>query len=222
MTFFVLHALARSLVLNADEKTFQSLIINGEKETPWFVMFTTDTCPACAQATPEFELASEKSRGFARFAVANTRKCPNIAKSFGVRAVPSFFLFTATGTSQYQGSRTSGSFLQFISEAIGDGIEEVDETWLDSHDNRVILFTRRFKPPALFSAAYGAFKTKNIRFGMVRDTETIELFGNPNVPSILMCKSTGEREIYTGKHEYIPLIDSISEYFGIDLDDGDL
>ena len=219
MLFVAFVAFAHGMVLNVNEKTFTSLIIDGDKEVPWFVMFTTDTCPACAQAAPEFEIASEKARGFARFAVANTRLCPNIASSLGIRTVPSFFLFTAAKTSECKGARTSGSFLQFISEVIGEGVEEADESWLTAGEDAVILFTRRFKPPVLFAAAYGAFKGRNIRFGMVRDSDTLERFGSPDVPSIWMYKASGEKEMYSGKQEYIALVDKISEYYGVELDD---
>lgn len=206
-------------VYQMSEKTFKDHILKGDKSVPWFVMFTSPHCPACVQAAPEFENAAERSRGFARFAIADTMRCPNIANSLGIRAVPSFFFFTETDTLEFRGARSAGAFLQFISESIGSGIEDAEDSWIDTTENKVILFTRRFKPPALFSAAYGAFKNKGVRFGMARDTETIEAFDNPPIPSIWMYKETGEKQMYKGKQEFINLIDSIAEFYGIELGD---
>jgi len=208
-------------IFQLEEKTYNEYIVNGDKTIPWMVMFGSSNCPACVSAAPEFTKAAESSRGFARFAYADTGRMPNVATALGIRAVPTFYLFTNEGKFDYTGPRTNGGMLSFISEKIGEGLEEADETWMDSPNNKVILFTKRFKAPILFSAAYGALKGKNISFGMIRDSETIEMFGKPPIPSIWLYKGS-EKMQYKGKQEFGPLVEQISEHFGVDFEDKDL
>ena len=208
-------------VFQLDEKTYQDYIINGDKSIPWMVMFGSSNCPACHNAAPEFAKASELSRGFARFAYGDTNRMPNVASNLGIKAIPAFFIFTDKGQFEFNGPRTNGGILAFIAEKVSEGLDEADESWVDSPNNKVILFTKRFKPPVIFAAAYGAFKNKNISFGMARDSEVIEMFGKPPVPSIWFYKGA-EKIQYKGKQEFSPLIDEISEHFGESIDGNEL
>jgi hypothetical protein len=207
-------------VFQLDDHGFQQYIQNGDRSIPWFVMVGGQHCPACLLAAPEFESASQRSRGFARFGYADTSVAASTASALGVRAIPAFFLFTETGQHSYAGSYSSGSFLQFISDVMGAGLEEADESWLGRTDNHVILFTRKFKSPPVFSAAYIAFKNKGIAFGMARDSDTLDSYGNPALPSIWFFKN-GEKVMYKGRQDFIALIDKISDHFGIEADDGE-
>jgi thiol-disulfide isomerase/thioredoxin len=204
-----------------DDSSFDRFVKKGNKEVPWFVMFGGPNCPACVSALPEFESASTRARGFCRFAYADTGAVPKAVTSLKITAIPAFHLFTESDSHNFTGASTSAGFLRFISDVIGDGLEEADESWVDRKDNYVILFTRQFKPPALFSAAFGAFKGKGIEFGMARDSDTLEAYGNPPLPSIWFYRE-GKKRMYKGKQEFLNLIDKISEYFGLDLGDDPL
>lgn len=205
-------------IFQLDEKTFQQSVIKGDKSIPWFIMFGSENCPACIQAAPEFEHASERTRGYVRFGYADTKYTPNIASQLNIRAIPAFFLFTNNSTESFIGQRTSTGFLTFISDALSDGLEEADESWVDQTDNRVILFTKRFKAPVFFSAVHYAFRNKGITFGMTRDSETIEIFDNPPIPSIWFFKN-GEKTQYKENLDYFSIIDAISKHFDIEFDD---
>jgi thiol-disulfide isomerase/thioredoxin len=205
-------------VAHFDERTFLDQVNRQSKLIPWFVMFGGKQCPACVQTMPEFEAASEQTVGFAKFGYIDASAVPQMARELGVASIPAFFLFTDSGPQEFSGIRSATGFVQFISDVIGEGVEEADESWIEDHKRFVILFTRRFKPPAVFSAAFGAFRSGVITFGVVRDTETIEAFGNPPIPSIWLYKD-GEKVIYKGKMQFIELIDRISEYYGVDPDD---
>jgi thiol-disulfide isomerase/thioredoxin len=198
-----------------DDSSFDRFVKKGNKEVPWFVMFGGPNCPACASAIPEFESASARARGFCRFAYADTSAAPKTVASLKILSIPRFYLFTESDSLNFSGAYSANGFLRFVSEAIGDGLEDADESWVDRNDNYVILFTRQFNPPALFSADYGAFKGKGIAFGMARDSETLEVYGNPPLPSIWFYKK-GEKKMYKGKQEFINLIDKISEFYGLD------
>jgi thiol-disulfide isomerase/thioredoxin len=219
MIFSLFLGLALS-VFQLDDRGFEQHVTKGSKSIPWFIMFGGQNCPGCLMAAPEFEAASQRSRGFARFAYADTAAAPAATSSLGIRAIPAFFLFTDSGRHDFSGSYTAGSFLQFIADVIGEGLEEADESWIGRNDNHVILFTRKFKAPPIFSAACVAFKSKGIAFGMARDSDTFEGFGSPPVPSIWFFKD-GEKVMYKGKQDFIPLMDKISEHFAVEPDDGE-
>jgi hypothetical protein len=76
------------------------------------------------------------------------------------------------------------------------------------------LFTRRFKP----SAAFGTFRDRGIAFGIVRDSDTIEAFGNPPLPSIWLFKG-GAKVMYKGKQDFAALGGKIQEHYGVHVDD---
>ncbi|OHS93340.1 hypothetical protein TRFO_40377 [Tritrichomonas foetus] len=216
--FFLVCSLS---VFQLDENSFKQYVLHSDKSIPWFVMFGSSNCPACVQSAPEFESASNNARGIVRFGYADTKLTPNIATELGIRAIPAFFIFSKGSIQEFTGARTSGGFMNFISEYIGDGLEEADESWIDQNDNRVILFTRRFKPPVMFSAAYNTFKDHEkygITFGMARDSDTLELFDNPPVPSIWFFKD-GEKVQYKGQNNFYSLIDAISAHYGIEFED---
>ena len=201
-----------------DDSSFKKYIEDGTKSPPWFIMFGSPQCPACLQAYPEFEAVSEKGRGFSRFAYIDTKQSTNTALKLHIFSVPSFYLFTPDGEFEFSGLRSANSFVSFISERIGEGLDEADENWASSNESQVVLFTRRFKPPAIFSAAYGTFKDKGIRFGMVRDSETLEEFGNPPMGTIWFFKN-GEKVQYKGKNEFTQLINAIADHYEINLDE---
>ena len=56
---------------------------------------------------------------------------------------------------------------------------------------------------------------------MARDSEVIEMFGNPKRPSIWFYKNS-EATQYKGKEEYTALIDAIADHFEIEIYDFDL
>lgn len=202
-------------ILKLDDNIFKSNILNQELQVPWFVMFGNSNCPSCAYSFPEFEKISNMASDFIAFGYADTQLTKETAMSLGVFSVPSFFLFTNNGTYAYNGKRTASNFMSFISDVLSEGIEETDESWADQKDNMVIMFTRRYKPPIYYSAAYNILKNKNIKFGLTRDSDVIEAFGNPTTPSIWFYKNM-EKVKYDGKQEFTNFISSIFSFFDID------
>jgi thiol-disulfide isomerase/thioredoxin len=197
-----------------DDASFTRFVKNGNKTVPWFVMFGGLNCPACDRALPEFESASSLAQGFCRFGHVDTAAARKTSEFFQILTIPTFLLFTELDHQNYTGSQSAAGFVRFASEMIGDGLEDADPTWTERTDNYVILFTRQFKPPPAFSAVYGTMKRKGIAFGMARDSETIEEYGNPPLPSIWLSKN-GQKKIYKGKLEFASLESSIAEFFGL-------
>ena len=172
-----------SAVFRMDENIFVKRVLEGDTSTPWFIMFGGQTCPACRAALPEFAKAAEEASGFARFAYGDTAGIPSAVQKFNIKTIPQFIMFLDGESHVFKGQHTSNALVKFISGKIGEGIEEIDDSWVDRKDNLVLLFHKNFKPPMMFSGAYGSFKGKNVTFGISRDPDTIEAFGNPPVPS---------------------------------------
>ena len=112
-----------SSLFTMGEADLRQFVFNGEKSTPWFVMFGGASCPACQNAAPEFVKASQDASGFARFAYSDVASCPNISRELKIFAIPAFFLFTQEGRFQYTGSRTKGGMIAYIAEKISEGLE---------------------------------------------------------------------------------------------------
>ena len=222
MLFSLLFAQSRSIpVFQLSDQAFDALIENGDLSTPWFVMFAGENCPACQFALPEFSKAAEGAHGFAKFGLADVNQCPAIVQKLKIKSIPTFYLFSENGNIKYSGSHTANGMLNFISSNLGEGIQEIDESWADSKDPMVLLFHRSFKPPMIMSAAYGAFKNKNITFGISRDSDVIEAFGNPVLPSYWFYKD-GVGTKYLGAKDFAAFIDAISEHFDVDIDGDEL
>lgn len=217
--FVFLSSLCASVALLDERALKQAAISDGS--IPWFVMFGSKTCPACVNARPEFEKAGDKAQGYAHFGYADVNHAPEMSNSLGIRGIPAFFMFTPKGPIEYQGYRTENSFISFVSDYLGEGLEEADETWADQKDNRVILFTRRFKPSAVFSGCSRVFQKKGITFGMARDSDTLEAFGKPPLPSIWFLKD-GVKTQYKGKQNFFEISKAISSHFSVELDEKDL
>jgi thiol-disulfide isomerase/thioredoxin len=210
--YLFLHGVA---LLQLDDASFAHYVKNGDKDVPWFVMFGGPKCPSCSAALPEFANASSLAQGFCRFGYVDTARALTAVRSLDIHKVPTFLLFTDADHQNYSGPHSATAFVRFASEVIGEGIDEADGSWADRTDNYVILFTRQFRPPTAFSGAYGTMKRRGIAFGMARDSDTIEQFGNPRIPSIWFSKN-GQKKIYKGKLEFTTLAASIAEFFGIE------
>ena len=221
MLFFFTFFVSSHSVFELTDQTFGAVVEYGDLSIPWLIMFGGDNCPACRVALPEFSKASDGAHGFCKFGYINVNKYPSLAAKFEVKAIPTFFLYTEEGNYKYSGTHTSNGFLNFISSKLGDGIQEIDETWADSKDPMVLLFHRNFKPPMIMSAAYGAFRSKNITFGITRDSDVIEAFGNPVLPSYWFYKD-GVGTKYLGAKDFAAFIDAISEHFDVDIDGDEL
>lgn len=104
-----------SNVIELDESSFESEVLASE--TKIVVDFYTSTCPPCKAMAPIIEeLASEDSNGI-RFAKIDAAAFPNISANYGVRAVPTFILFSnGESTKQRTGSVSKTEFRKWIEE----------------------------------------------------------------------------------------------------------
>ena len=214
MLFFYFNIVSSVFKLN--ENNFKKEVISGNKTAPWFIMVGSSECPACVQAKPEFDKASNLANGIAYFGYIDAHESYNIASQLNVQMLPSFFLYYNHNFLKYDSSRSAISFISFIFENVENEIDDVDELWIDDIENKVILFTKKFKPPLFYYGASIAFKNKGIKFGMARDSDIIELFDNPPIPSIWFFKK-GTKIQYKGKNDSSSVIQSISHFYNIEI-----
>lgn len=219
--FFFFSFFAHSSVFRMDEITFNKQVVEGDTSVPWFIMFGGQNCPACRMALPEFGKAADDAAGFARFAYADASDVPSAVQRFNIKTIPQFIMFLDGESYVFKGQHTSNALMKFIAGKIGEGIEEIDDSWVDRTDNLVLLFHKNFKPPMMFSGAYGSFKGKNITFGISRDPDTFEAFGNPPCPSYWFYKD-GVGTHYKGNKDFQSFVTAITEFFDVEVADDEL
>ncbi|EAY08806.1 hypothetical protein TVAG_213150 [Trichomonas vaginalis G3] len=212
---------SNSLIYELNEAYYKAFITEGKKTMPWFIMYFTKDCPNCDKVSAEFEKAQEHLDGFISFAYADCNKNPTAVRTMNIRAVPIFMLITSETHYKFEGPYTTTAMISFITEKLSANIDEIDETWTGRKDPMVLLFHRSFKAPMLLTAASSAFHKYNITFAMTRDSDVINAFGKPSLPSYYFYKD-GVGTRYKGDKEIQPFIKAISKHFGYSIEYNEL
>ena len=206
-------------VIRLNDKTFFSDVLQ-DKNHPWLVLFGKQDDNETTKVLREFEDAAEESQGFAKFGYTDQEQAPSVFKQLETNNFPLMLFFYGDKREIYSGPRTARGMQYFIASQIGEGVEEAQEWWPEKKDKEkmVILYTKSFKPPLLLCAAQGIFKNRGIIFGYTRDSDVIDAFGRPPVPSYWFYKK-GEEMQYKGKNDFSSFMRAISEFFELPLYD---
>lgn len=78
-------------VIKLDDYNWETYVEKGN--IPIVVMFSSPTCPYCAQMRPYFEQYSEEFKEKVVFGEVNISQNPTIASRYGVMGTPSFKFF---------------------------------------------------------------------------------------------------------------------------------
>jgi len=86
---------------------------------PCLADFYSDSCPPCRQLAPTIEKLAEKYRGRAVVCKINTDAAPQLARQFGIRAIPAV-LFFANGqeTQRMIGLRPQSAYEKILDQAL--------------------------------------------------------------------------------------------------------
>jgi len=112
-------------VIDVSEADFQSLVIEGSKQTPVVVDFWADWCQPCKTLGPILEKVTNETQGSVRLAKVDVDANPRLAQAFGVQGIPMVIAFKdGKPVSQFTGAVPEAAVRQFIGQLIPPLVDE--------------------------------------------------------------------------------------------------
>jgi putative thioredoxin len=112
-------------VIDVSEADFQSLVIEGSKQTPVVVDFWADWCQPCKTLGPILEKVTNETQGSVRLAKVDVDANPRLAQAFGVQGIPMVIAFKdGKPVSQFTGAVPEAAVRQFIAQLIPPLVDE--------------------------------------------------------------------------------------------------
>jgi putative thioredoxin len=112
-------------VIDVSEADFQSVVIEGSKQTPVVVDFWADWCQPCKTLGPILEKVTGETEGSVQLAKVDVDANPRLAQAFGVQGIPMVIAFKdGKPVSQFTGAVPEAAVRQFISQLIPPLVDE--------------------------------------------------------------------------------------------------
>jgi putative thioredoxin len=112
-------------VTDVSEADFQSLVIEGSKQTPVVVDFWAEWCQPCKTLGPILEKVTNEAQGSVRLAKVDVDANPRLAQAFGVQGIPMVIAFKdGKPVSQFTGAVPEAAVRQFIAQLIPPLVDE--------------------------------------------------------------------------------------------------
>lgn len=214
-------------IYRLNDSSFEGKIDIESKNDPWIIIFTSDIYPSCQQANTEFYKSYEVGRFFGNYGIAFINETKNKIYELKLTKIPSLVVFNERGINIFNGTLTSHEILLFISKLYGESIDIIEDDWIESDDNKILLFTKKFSPELLFSSSYGAFRKFNLTFGWTRDSSIIKQYNKyyPDniitLPSVLLLKQDKTLIYNIQNNNLKDFFDTLTSFFAIQLSDND-
>ena len=112
-------------VIDVSEADFQSVVIEGSRQTPVVVDFWADWCQPCKTLGPILEKVTGETQGSVRLAKVDVDANPRLAQAFGVQGIPMVIAFKdGKPVSQFTGAVPEAAVRQFISQLLPPLVDE--------------------------------------------------------------------------------------------------
>jgi putative thioredoxin len=112
-------------VIDVSEADFQSVVIEGSRQTPVVVDFWADWCQPCKTLGPILEKVTGETQGSVQLAKVDVDANPRLAQAFGVQGIPMVIAFKdGKPVSQFTGAVPEAAVRQFISQLIPPLVDE--------------------------------------------------------------------------------------------------
>ena len=210
MAFFLLFSLTKS-------KSLYATLHEDTDEKPYFIMFTSKTCPHCKTAAPIFEKTAKALQDIAESIKVDVGRERRLAGELHITSVPSFVCFYKGVPTKYNGYPNEKQMFIFVVEQLGKNIQTATTSLKDSKDNMVVYFTKRFKPTSTLSYASYSLSKSSLKFIMVNKQQLIKDMGITKVPSYYFFKN-GEMQQYHGSTDPLIFTRAVREFYNIPLD----
>ena len=204
-----------SSVPEIGETEFERLVLNGTGKMPLFVMFTGPDCEDCELRSMSFNDASIEMNDTAKFVIFDTTKNQKFAEKYDLTGFPIFIMFFKFNQVPYEGVPTIRGFKAFTYECVKALAQIVDDSWRETDENRVILFSHRRILPEIFVNAYGKYHRRNIDFGMTNNKTFAKFFPGVKFSSYWFFKGKEKKMEYKGSLRQDQFNKAIEKFFGI-------
>ncbi|KAK8858211.1 hypothetical protein M9Y10_013312 [Tritrichomonas musculus] len=215
MIFFSL-IFSISCIPEIGENEFNKLVLNGTGKMPIFIMFTGPNCKDCEINLMSFTDASLEMNDTAKFVVFDTSKNTRFTEQYELFDLPIFIMFFKFNQVPYDGPPTIRGFKTFTFECVKALSQQVDDSWRETDENRVILFSHRRILPEIFVNAYGRYHRRNIDFGMTNNKTFAKFFPGVKFSSYWFFKGKEKKMEYKGSiKDQDQFNKAIEKFFGI-------
>lgn len=205
-----------SSVPEIGETEFNKLVLNGTGKMPLFVMFTGPDCEDCELRQLSFSDASTEMNDTAKFVTFDISKNKKFAEEYQISEIPIFIMFFKFHQVPYDGVPTIRGFKTFTYECVKALAQEVNDSWRETDENRVILFSHRRILPEIFVHAYGKYHRRNIDFGMTNNKTFAKFFPGAKFSSCWFFKGKEKKMEYKGSMAQQEQFNrAIERFFGI-------
>ena len=119
-------------IFELDDTTWEKTVEQVDK--PVFIMFSSPTCPHCAQMEPHFVEYAKEFKDTVVFAKINIANSPTIASRYGVMGTPTFKFFChGKPVSEITGAIYPTLLKKTVEEGLQSGPKCTENTtWLDT------------------------------------------------------------------------------------------
>ena len=214
--FFPFFAFSHLFEINAAD--FDRLVIKGDGKLPLFVMFMNDHCPHCETAKLSFEDAYNELNDTVKFVTFNIDKNDEnieFAQEYEIFHVPQFVFFFRFNSIPYEERRTIKGFKIFVTACLEALLPSVNDSWIDTHEDRVILFSHRRIVPKELITVFGKYHRRNIDFAMTNNKTFASNFPGVTFSSWWFFRGKEKKMQYKGPIEADKIGKAIETFFEI-------
>lgn len=200
-------------VVEGNEANWVTEVANYAKYGTCFVIFVKKHSPKTNALVPEFQKAANKSAGMVKFISLDIEENPKIAHLYTVRQAPAFRIVTSSSAIEYRDEPVADSFIKAATKYIKNYAQTVDASWVPSPKAPLsaILMTNKKVVPPYWAAISNKYYETNVRIGVNRNPNIMELFGIKEQNCIVFVVGN-IMSIYEGQLTFASIVEALEAF----------